>query len=153
MSKQNIYLVAFYYAKPKPGVQTQVAGWNKDPNNIQYDERVEITRGLKKDTYAAGVILNLSKKTVERNRHGDNNSFDEMFKYFFKGYNKSVFVRTVLTIIEKKKGFKFSEFIYKVKLRPTSLVLCGDKKSYSALIEDIYNYERRENEKLNLRLQ
>jgi hypothetical protein len=90
MSKQNIYLVAFYYAKPKPGVQTQVAGWNKDPNNIQYDERVEITRGLKKDTYAAGVIMNLSTKTVDRNRYGDNKSFDEMFKYFFKGYNKYI---------------------------------------------------------------
>ena len=80
------------------------------------------------------------------------NHFLEL-KDIFKGYNKSVFVRTVLTIIEKKKGFKFSEFIYKVKLRPTSLVLCGDKKSYSALIEDIYNYKRRESEKLNLRLQ
>lgn len=73
-------------------------------------------------------------------------------KEVFKGYNKSVFVRTLLTIIEKKKGFKLDEFIYKVKLRPTSLVLCGDKRSYSALIEDIYNYKRRESEKLNLRI-
>ena len=61
-----------------------------DKNNIRYDERIEITRGLKKDTYSAGVILNLSKKTVERNRFGDNRSFDEMFKYFFKGYNKYI---------------------------------------------------------------
>ena len=90
MSNKNIYLVAFYYAKPKPGVQTQIKGWMDNPDNIQWDERVEITRGLKKDTYAAGVIMNLNTKTVERNRYGDNKSFDEMFKYFFKGYNKYI---------------------------------------------------------------
>lgn len=90
MSNKNIYLVAFYYAKPKPGVQTQIKGWMDDPNNIQWDERVEITRGLKKDTYAAGVIMNLNNKTVDRNRYGENKSFDEMFKYFFKGYNKYI---------------------------------------------------------------
>lgn len=101
-----------------------------------------------KEKFANGdfVVKNL-KKAEDLANH-----FLEL-KDIFKGYNKSVFVRTVLTIIEKKKGFKFSEFIYKVKLRPTSLVLCGDKKSYSALIEDIYNYKRRESEKLNLRLQ
>lgn len=90
MSNKNIYLVAFYYAKPKPGVQTQIKGWMNNPDNIHWDERVEITRGLKKDTYAAGVIMNLNNKTVDRNRYGDNKSFDEMFKYFFKGYNKYI---------------------------------------------------------------
>lgn len=76
--------------KPAPGVNTSAKGWQDNPNNIRYDERVEVTRGLKKDTYSAGIILNLSKKTVERNRFGDNRSFDEMFKYFFKGYNKYI---------------------------------------------------------------
>ena len=90
MSNKNIYLIAFYYAKPKAGVQTQVKGWMDNPENVQWDERVEITRGLKKDTYAAGVIMNLSNKTVDRNRYGENKSFDEMFKYFFKGYNKYI---------------------------------------------------------------
>jgi hypothetical protein len=71
--------------------------------------------------------------------------------YFEKGYNKSNFVRAILTIAEKKKGFKFEEFIHKVKLRPGSIYLCGDKSSYSIMIEDIYNYRRRENEKLHLR--
>ena len=90
MKNKNIYLVAFYYAKPRPGVQTQVKGWMDNPENIRYDERVEITRGLKKDAAAAGVIMDLSNKTVDRNRYGENKSFDEMFKYFFKGYNKYI---------------------------------------------------------------
>jgi len=75
----------------------------------------------------------------------------ELKPYFEKGYNKSVFVRTLLAIMEKKKSFKFEEFLHKVKLRPTSIKVCGDKKSYSEMIESIYNYKRREDEKLNLR--
>ena len=71
--------------------------------------------------------------------------------YFEKGYNKSVFVRTLLTIMEKKPDFKFEEFLHKVKLRPSSIYMCGDKKSYAEMIEDIYNYKRRNDEKLNLR--
>ena len=77
----------------------------------------------------------------------------EIKPYFEKGYNKSNFVRAILTIAEKKKGFKFEEFIHKVKLRPGSIHLCGDKRSYSEMIEDIYNYHRRDSEKLNLRIQ
>ena len=79
------------------------------------------------------------------------NQILELKPYFEKGYNKSVFVRTLITIMEKKKSFKFDEFLHKVKLRPTSIKVCGDKKSYSELIESIYNFKRREDEKLNLR--
>jgi hypothetical protein len=71
--------------------------------------------------------------------------------FFEKGYNKSVFVRTLLTIMEKKETFKFEEFLHKVKLRPSSIYMCGDKRSYAEMIEDIYNYKRRNDEKLNLR--
>lgn len=70
---------------------------------------------------------------------------------FEKGYNKSVFVRTLLTIIEKKPDFIFDEFIHKVKLRPSSIYVCGDKKSCAEMIEEIYNFKRRNDNKLNLR--
>lgn len=75
----------------------------------------------------------------------------ELKPYFEKGYNRSVFVRTILTIMEKKKDFKFDEFLHKVKLRPGSIHLCGDKNTYATMIENIYNYRRRDDEKLNLR--
>lgn len=71
--------------------------------------------------------------------------------FFEKGYNKSNFVRTMLTILEKKQDFNFDEFIRKLELRPGSIYLCGDKRSYASMIEDIYNYRRKINEKLNLR--
>jgi hypothetical protein len=71
--------------------------------------------------------------------------------FFEKGYNKSVFVRTLLTIIEKKPSFVFDEFLHKVQLRPASIYVCGDKKTCAVMIEDIYNFKRRNEEKLNLR--
>jgi hypothetical protein len=95
------------------------------------DGKFEITN-LKKAEQWAGYLL-------------------ELKPYFDKGYNKSVFVRTMLTILEKKKEFKFDEFLHKVKLRPTSIKVCGDKKSYAEMIEEIYNYKRKSDEKLNLR--
>ena len=79
------------------------------------------------------------------------NNLLQLKPHFEKGYNKSVFVRTILTIMEKKPDFKFEEFLHKVKLRPSSIYVCGDKKSYAEMIEDIYNYKRRTDEKLNLR--
>jgi hypothetical protein len=79
------------------------------------------------------------------------NNLLQLKPYFEKGYNKSVFVRTILSIMEKKSDFKFEEFLHKVKLRPSSIYVCGDKKSYAEMIEEIYNYRRRNDEKLNLR--
>ena len=69
-----------------------------NPNNLRYDERVEITRGLKKDSAHSKIILNLSNKTVDKNTWGDNRSFDELFKYFFKGYHQ--YITQVMTQLD-----------------------------------------------------
>lgn len=89
MSKpKDIYLVAKYMTKPKDHVNTSKAGWMKDPNNIRYDESMEICRGLRPRDVDAQVVLNLSKKAVERNRFNTEKTFDEIFMYFFTNYNK-----------------------------------------------------------------
>jgi hypothetical protein len=36
------------------------------------------------------VIVNLSTKTVEKNSFNGNKDFNELFKYFFKGYHKYI---------------------------------------------------------------
>jgi hypothetical protein len=92
MKVKDIHLVAFYVQKPRAGVQTQIAGWNKNPDNYQYDERIEFTRGLSgKDQQYAGVILNLAKKTVVQNRYNtQQKDFDSLFKYFLEGYPQYV---------------------------------------------------------------
>lgn len=92
--------MAFYTMKPRRGVKTQKAGWMSNPDNVQYDERVEITRGLKKDAINAKIVLDLGAKTVTRNGWGDNRSFNDLFKYFFKGYHQ--YVTTVMTQLDPK---------------------------------------------------
>ncbi len=88
---KDIHLLAFYVQKPRAGVRTFEAGWNKNPENIQYDERIEFTRGLSsKDRQYAGVILNLATKKVVYNKFGDQKTFDDLFKYFLEAYPKYV---------------------------------------------------------------
>lgn len=96
--EKDIYFVAFYYMKPRPGVNTAIKGWMEDKSNLRYDERVEVTRGLKKDSHAANILLNMSKKTVERNRFNDDKDFKNLFKYFFGGYHQ--YITQVMTQLD-----------------------------------------------------
>jgi len=89
-NKNNIYLVAFYGMKPRKGVNTSKKGWMEDKSNLQYDEKVEITRGHKKSSAVANVILNLSQKSVERNTFNDDRDFKSFFKYYFGGYDQYI---------------------------------------------------------------
>ncbi len=97
-NKNNVYLVAFYTMKPRPGVNTSVKGWMNNKDNLQYDERLEITRGVKKSSSLANVILDLSNKTIVRNRFNDTSDFKEFFKYYFGGYHK--YISTVMKEID-----------------------------------------------------
>ena len=92
MKIKDIHLLAFYVEKPRAGVQTQIAGWNKNPDNIQFDERIEFTKGLaSKDSQYAGIVLNLNKKTVVQNRYNsEQRNFDDLFKYFLEAYPEYV---------------------------------------------------------------
>jgi len=91
MKKSNIYLVAQYVTRPRNPRKTHIPGYMKDPNNVQYDERVQISSRLRnQDLHTSKVILNLSTKTVDKNSFNNNKNFNEMFKYFFKGYHKYI---------------------------------------------------------------
>lgn len=91
MKKQNIYLVAHYTTKPRDPRRTHIPGYMKDPANHQYDERVQISTRLRtQDTLTAKVIMNLSDRKIEKNSFNGNKDFDELFKYFFKGYHKYI---------------------------------------------------------------
>ena len=88
MKQKNIYLVASYGMKPRAGVRTSVKGWMNNPENLQYDEKVEITRGIKNSATNARILLNLSTQTVERNSFNSDRDFKSLFKYFFGGYHQ-----------------------------------------------------------------
>ena len=98
MKQKNIYLVAHYGMKPREGVKTNVAGWMDNPDNLQYDEAVDISRGVKKSAATARILLNLSTKTVERNNFNSDRDFKSLFKYFFGGYHQ--YITTVMTQLD-----------------------------------------------------
>jgi len=89
-------------------------------------------------------------KNIEKGREWAKN-IQQLKPFFEKGYNKSIFVRALIKIMSKKPDFKFEEFFHKVQLRPGMIHLCGSVELYTEMIEEIYNYRRRTDEKLNLR--
>ena len=91
MKKQNIYLVANYLSRPKDPRRTHLPGYMKDPANVRYDEQIQVsTRLRQQDLVTAKIIMNLSNKTVDQNSFNGNKNFDELFKYFFKGYHQYI---------------------------------------------------------------
>jgi hypothetical protein len=122
MKTKDLHLIAFYVQKPRKGVQTQIAGWMKNPDNFQYDERVEFTKGLSgKDRQYAGIILNLQTKQVIYNKFdADQRDFDALFKYFLESYPKYVIqVMAQLDLEYLKQFIPEEEPIEEVKVEET----------------------------------
>ena len=97
IKNKNIYLVAQYVQMPKQGVNTSKKGWMENPDNLRWDERVIISRGVKKRDQHAQVLLDLSEKRVERNSFTDR-PFDELFDYFFANYSQ--YITQVMTQLD-----------------------------------------------------
>lgn len=71
-----------------------------------------------------------------------------MLKDIYDGFKRRSFIFAILYLLTKTE-FDFLEFLQKVKNQPNALVNCSDTKQYVLLIEEIYNYRRRN--KINLR--
>jgi len=67
---------------------------------------------------------------------------------YYKGYLRRSFIYALVGML-KKDMFNFQEFLSKLKNQPTALKDCTNVTQYKELIEEIYNYRRRE--KINLR--
>lgn len=72
--------------------------------------------------------------------------------YFKDGYNKANFVRSMAFVMSKEPSFIFDEFLHKIKINRDLIHLCGDRRGYIQMIEEIYNYKRPNKNKLNLRM-
>lgn len=72
----------------------------------------------------------------------------QLIGQFYLGYKRRCFVYAMLNLF-KNKNFEFTEFLQKLKTQPAALCDCTNTDSYISLIEEIYNYRRRE--KVNLR--
>lgn len=71
-----------------------------------------------------------------------------MIEPYYKGFLRRSFIYALVGIF-KNENFEFTEFLSKLKQQPTSLQDCTNITQYKSLIEEIYNYRRRE--KVNLR--
>ena len=67
---------------------------------------------------------------------------------FYSGYKRRSFIQTMMILL-KNENFEFTEFLQKLKMQPTALQDCTNIQQYKMLIEEIYNYKRRD--KINLR--
>jgi len=78
--------VAQYVAKPKNPRQSSQPGYMSNPDNIQWDERMYISQGLRKKDHQMNVILDLTEEKIIKNSFNSGKSFEEVFKYFYEAY-------------------------------------------------------------------
>jgi hypothetical protein len=71
-----------------------------------------------------------------------------MIEPYYKGFLRRSFIYALFAMF-KNENFEFTEFIAKLKQQPTTMCDCTNTAQYKVLIEEIYNYRRRE--KVNLR--
>lgn len=83
--------------------------------------------------------LNASKKIADKIM---------MIEPYYNGFLRRSFIYALIGMF-KNENFEFTEFLAKLKLQPTTLQDCTNVSQYKSLIEEIYNYRRRE--KVNLR--
>lgn len=71
-----------------------------------------------------------------------------MIEPYYKGFLRRSFIYALIGLF-KNENFEFTEFLAKLKQQPTTLQDCTNVTQYKVLIEEIYNYRRRD--KINLR--
>lgn len=72
----------------------------------------------------------------------------KMIEPYYAGCKRRNFVYTMATLF-KNPNFQFTEFLQKLRLQPTAMQDCTSVDNYKVLIEEIYNYKRKN--KVNLR--
>jgi hypothetical protein len=83
---KEIFLVATYLKAPREAGKTIHKGYMNDDKNISYREKVTITRGLKDRDLTAGIILNLTQKTVYKCHFDGKNDWETLAQYYAKSY-------------------------------------------------------------------
>ncbi len=90
MAKLDIYLLATYVARPKNPRQTSRAGYITDPNNIQYDENLEIVREWRDRYLKYSVVLDITNKRVLKNSYHNRKTFEELFTHYHEGFGEYI---------------------------------------------------------------
>ena len=107
-----------------------------------------LASGINKQTFSTGKF---KAGSMEKARIWANFILS-LEPYAPKIFYRTVFVRTMLSILAKYDEFVMSEFIKKAEIVPHYFKICGDKAGYSRMIEDIYNFKRRNDKKIFIRV-
>jgi hypothetical protein len=86
MADLSIYLIAKYTGMPKDPKRTATPGYMKDPNNVEYDEQVYISRGLRDKDLKNQVVLNLTEEKIVKNNFNPGKNFSEVFTHYYDSY-------------------------------------------------------------------
>jgi hypothetical protein len=72
--------------------------------------------------------------------------------FFPDGYNRAIFIRTMITILSKYPDFSTERFLHKSSVCSYKFVIQGDRRSYIRMIEDVYNFKVKDEQKLYFRI-
>ena len=90
MANLSIYLIAKYTGRPKDPSQTYKAGYMSNPDNVEYEEQVYITRGLKDKDLQNQVILNLTEEKIVKNGFESDVNFETLLAHYVDGYSEYI---------------------------------------------------------------
>ena len=76
--------------RPKNPRQTAKAGYISNPENIEYDEHISMSRGLKDKFMSNHVILDLTEQKIVKNSFNSNRNFEEVFAHFMQNYEQHI---------------------------------------------------------------
>ena len=85
------HILVNYVQKPKYPNKTHEKGYWSNPDNIQWDEAVEFSLGLKnKDIQKYSIIINMDERTVIKNSINGEKNFNTLFGYYSEHYRDQI---------------------------------------------------------------
>jgi len=108
--------------------------------NVSYGSLTSIANSIKsakQPSFNQGTFKIQDLKKAEKTL-----SFIRQLKPYLKNYKQKSFVFAMIDCLNNTK-FAFQEFLKKIELQPSKLKKCTGKVEYLFLIEEIYNYKRR----------
>ena len=80
-----------YIQTPKYPNRTHEKSYWSNPDNIQWDELVEFSLGLKSRDYSKySIIMNLDLQEVIKNNMSGEKDFNILFEYYHKHYSSQI---------------------------------------------------------------
>ena len=91
MKTKNRYMLVKYIQTAKYPEKTHQKGYWSNPDNIQWDELIEFSYGLKsRDELRYSIIMDLDNLVVVKNNMSGERDFAKLFGYFNEHYSSQI---------------------------------------------------------------